>query len=472
MRSRRPTFGLGSVVLALAVFGAASLLARAAAHDIPDEIPIQAFVKPEGERLHFAVRLPLILLTSQNLPKRGPGYLDLARLGPSLEKATGLIARELALYEEGRRLQPSAARARISQPSERAFDTFETAVAHITGPPLPETTNVFWNQGYLDAYLVYPIRDEGSAFSLDVRVAPGLAGRLTASVRFLPPDGPVRAYRVHGGSGALALDPRWYQAGWVFVKLGFAHILDGIDHLLFLLCLVAPFRLRQFWPLAGVITAFTAGHTITLIAAALGAVPPQPWFAPLIEVAIAASILFMAVENAVILWRARAGRVDLRWRWAVAAGFGLVHGFGFSFALQQELQFAGAHLLLSLGAFNVGVELGQLFALSVALPVLALVLRGRAAHRIGVILISVLVGHTAWHWFLERGADLKFAAGPALAEISRTPLLAGAGVALVLAVGVWLGLTRRFRRPATRTTARRYKRVAEALRRKGDRHHP
>lgn len=467
---RRPTFRRGVTLLFVALLGLASSARQAGAHDIPDEIVIQAFVKPDGERLHFVVRLPLILLTSQNLPKRGPGYLDLGRIGPSLEKASGLIARELALYEDGRPIQPSTVSTRISQPSERAFDTFENAVAHIAGPPLPETTSVFWNQGSLDAHLEYPIRDEDSAFSLDVRVAPGLAGRLSAMVRFLPPDGAVRAYRVHGGSGVLALDPRWYQAGWVFVKLGFAHILDGIDHLLFLLCLVVPFRLKQFWSLVGVITAFTVGHSITLITAALGAVPPQAWFAPLIEVAIAVSILFMAIENAVVLWRNRGGRLDLRWRWAVAAGFGLVHGFGFSFALQQELQFAGAHLLLSLGAFNIGVELGQLFALSIALPILALTLRGRAAHRIGVIIISILVGHTAWHWFIERGAALKLAAGPILAEFEPKLSFALAGIAVALLAAVWLVLSSLYRRPGAQPGFDRYTRVAEALRRTGRRH--
>ena len=81
-------------------------------------------------------------------------------------------------------------------------------------------------------------------------------------------------------------------------------------------------------------------------------VPNFLWFPPLIETLIAASIVYMAFENI----------VGSQWqkRWIIAFAFGLVHGFGFSFALSETLQFAGSHLLTSLLAFNLGVEIGQL----------------------------------------------------------------------------------------------------------------
>ena len=124
-----------------------------------------------------------------------------------------------------------------------------------------------------------------------------------------------------------------------------------------------PFR-RIGWPLVAVITSFTVAHSITLIAAARGMVPSGAWFGPLVEVLIAASILYMALENIV--------RPNLRWRWLAAGVFGLVHGFGFSFLLQEQLQLAGDHLLLSLLAFNIGIELGQLVFIGVAIPLLYL----------------------------------------------------------------------------------------------------
>ena len=99
----------------------------------------------------------------------------------------------------------------------------------------------------------------------------------------------------------MQLDPSWRQAALQFVKLGFRHILDGTDHLLFLLCLVIPFR--RFRSLVAVVTAFTVAHSITLIASAYNLAPDALWFPPLIETLIATSIVYMALEN--IVSRAR-----------------------------------------------------------------------------------------------------------------------------------------------------------------------
>jgi hypothetical protein len=182
-----------------------------------------------------------------------------------------------------------------------------------------------------------------------------------------------------------------------FVVLGFEHILDGADHLLFLLCLVVPFR-RQFRALVFIVTAFTAGHSVTLIASAYGVAPAGLWFPPLVETLIALSIVYMTIENVVLQ--------NPRSRWPLAFGFGLVHGFGFSFALQNTLQFAGDHVLTSLLSFNIGIELGQLLVLVLLVPALNLVFR-YVPERAGGIVLAVVVGHTAWHWLLERFEALR-----------------------------------------------------------------
>ena len=216
----------------------------------------------------------------------------------------------------------------------------------------------------------------------------------------------------------MRLDPRWHQAFLRFVKLGFLHILDGLDHLLFILCLVVPFR--RLMGLVPIVTAFTVAHSITLIASASGLAPSALWFAPLVETLIAASIVYMALENIV--------GVRLHRRWLVAFAFGLVHGFGFAFVLGESLQFAGSHLVGSLLAFNVGVELGQIMVLLVAIPVLDWLFRKVVPERVGTIILSALITHTAWHWMTERGSQLthyQFAA-PAL------------DVALVVSVMRWV----------------------------------
>ncbi len=196
----------------------------------------------------------------------------------------------------------------------------------------------------------------------------------------------------------MPLDPRWFQAAWRFVVDGFFHILGGVDHLLFLLCLVIPFR--RIAALVPIVTSFTIAHSITLIASAYDMAPGALWFPALVETLIAASIVYMALENII--------SPALRRRWMITFGFGLVHGFGFSFALRDSLQFAGNHLLTSLLSFNVGVEIGQLVVLVLVVPALDLLFRYGVAERIGTIVLSALVAHTGWHWMTERGA----AAGP------------------------------------------------------------
>src|SRR5437867_2686188 len=108
----------------------------------------------------------------------------------------------------------------------------------------------------------------------------------------------------------------------------------------------------------------------------------------------------MALENIV-------GGSRLQRRWMMAFGFGLVHGFGFSFALRQSLQFAGSHLLTSLFSFNVGVELGQLVVHAVLVPALELLFRYGVAERMGTIILSALVAHTGWHWMTDRYERLR-----------------------------------------------------------------
>ena len=111
----------------------------------------------------------------------------------------------------------------------------------------------------------------------------------------------MRPFEFYGDPGLVRLDPRWHQAAFQFVKLGFFHILDGVDHLLFLFCLVIPFR--RFGSLVAVVTAFTVAHSITLIASAYNLAPDALWFPPLIETLIAISIVYMALENIVFASR-------------------------------------------------------------------------------------------------------------------------------------------------------------------------
>jgi hypothetical protein len=388
---------VGRLVIA-GVLIAASLLQAAAAHEVPSDVTVRMLVRPEGDRIRLLVRAPLEAMQDIVFPTSGPGYLDVPRAAPQLRDAAQLwLADNIELYEGKRRvprLEIVAVRASI--PSDRSFADYASARAHFAAAPLPAGLDLPWQQALLDVQLEAPIESSTSLFSIRLRTE-RLGMRVVNAVRFFGANGVERVFQIEGDAGIVALDPRWHQSLLRFLVQGFEHILDGADHLLFLLTLVVPFR-RQLRALVWIVTAFTAGHSVTLIASAYGAAPSGLWFPPLVETLIALSIVYMCIENVVC--------PNPRARWPLAFAFGLVHGFGFSFALQNTLQFAGDHVLTSLLAFNVGIELGQLIVLVLLVPALNVMFRYVDA-RVGGIVIAVIVGHTAWHWLGERFTALR-----------------------------------------------------------------
>jgi HupE / UreJ protein len=419
--------------------------ARPAAHDIPVDVLVNMYVKPEGARLRVLIRVPLGAMRDMNLPLHGAGFLNLPAPDVPLREAAKLwLAQPLEIYEGDRRLpMPEVVGFRISLPSDKSFGTYDDALRHLSAAPLPSDTELIWNQSLFDVLLETPIASDQAKFSIKPELA-RLGVRTVTVMHFLPPGGTERAFEYTGDPGLIRLDPRWYQAAGRFVVLGFEHILDGIDHLLFLFCLVIPFRkLRQ---LVWIVTSFTVAHSVTLIGSAFGMAPGGLWFPPLIEVLIAASILYMALENIV-------GVTDVRRRWMITFGFGLVHGFGFSFALRETLQFAGSHLLTSLFAFNVGIELGQLLVLIALIPALQFLFRRVVAERMGTIILSAIVAHTAWHWMTERWATLRQFSWPVLDAATLARGLRWLMAIVILGAGIWVmrGLIRQRRgRPDSR----------------------
>ena len=424
---------LGLAALLLAVVPHLS----AHAHEIPSDVKLQSFLKPAGRQLQFLVRVPLAAMQEVDFPRRGPGYLDLARADGALRTAAKQwLGDNIGLYEEDLRLAyPRLIEARVSLPSDRSFADYGTALAHVNGPRLPDTLELYWNQGLLDVLFEFDIQSDRAAFAIEPRLA-RLGLQVVTTLRFLPPQGAERAFEFHGNPGLVRLDPSWYQAAWRFVESGFLHILDGKDHLLFILCLVIPFRRMR--TLVLIVTAFTVAHSVTLIASAFGAAPDGLWFPPLVETLIAVSIVYMALENIV--------GSDIRRRWLIGCAFGLVHGFGFSFALRETLQFAGSHLLTALLSFNLGVELGQLLVLVILVPLLDFAFRHILAERIGIIIVSGLVAHTGWHWMFERGERLSQFPWPAVGVTTLASAMRWLMATLILGALVWLLRARRGRK--------------------------
>lgn len=414
----------------------------AIAHEMPAQARIHAFIKPESNRLELLVRAPMQVMQEIEFPTRGPGYIEVSRADQALRDAAKVWLIDLIdIYEDGVRLPaPEILAARVTLPSDQSFASFETAREHVNGPRLADDLDLYWAQQMLDVLMVYPIQSDQSSFAIEPRLE-RFATNVSTVWRFLPPGGAVRAFELPGDPGLVHLDPGWGQAASSFLTLGFWHILEGTDHLLFLLCLVVPFR--RVKPLIALVTAFTVAHSISLSAAAFGFAPDALWFTPLIETLIAATIVYMALENIV--------GSNVHRRWMIAFAFGIIHGFGFSFLLRESFQFAGEHLVVSLLAFNIGVEIGQVAVLLVLVPTLNLLFRHATGERLGVVIVSALVTHTAWHWMTERWDELSQFPFPTLdtaflAGLTRALFAASLLAAAVFAVDRLLKLGQRLGR--------------------------
>lgn len=178
---------------------------------------------------------------------------------------------------------------------------------------------------------------------------------------------------------------------WRFFLLGVEHILIGYDHILFLLALVVASRRSE---LVGLVTAFTVAHSITLALATLGWVTLPP---NVVETAIAATIVFTAVEN---FWI-----TDTRGRWKTTFAFGLIHGFGFAGVL-RDLGLPTVGYLRSLLAFNLGVEAGQLAIVAILVGPVSWLTRGKYGAAVRLI-VSAAIALCGLGWLVDRGFGLS-----------------------------------------------------------------
>jgi len=189
-----------------------------------------------------------------------------------------------------------------------------------------------------------------------------------------------------------------------WIRFGMDHIYTGTDHIAFVLALLLVVVLARGGPdwharrplaalraTAAIITSFTVAHSISLISAALGYIALPSRF---VESMIAASVLYTAVEDII--------RPDVRWRFLLTFGFGLIHGLGFASQLQEQLP--PDHVVVPLVCFNLGVEVGQLTIVALALPLFLILARlGADRYRRRIMpAIAVVLGAVAIKWLIER----------------------------------------------------------------------
>src|SRR4051812_7926806 len=231
------------------------------AHDVPDEIVVQAYVKPAGPHLQVLLRIPLLAITDTNLPKDGTGYLAMAYLDPALRDAANQVASGIVFLNNDERLsQFETASARISLPSDKSFDGYAAAVDHLRAPKLPDSTQLYYNQGYLDLDLRYTLGADPTPAHIGVQIllGRGVANRTLTLVTYVRPDDATRTFRLVDQTSVVRLDPSGFETATVFLTTGLFRFLDGFDHVLFIIVLALPYR--RVRDLVGAVASFAVAH--------------------------------------------------------------------------------------------------------------------------------------------------------------------------------------------------------------------
>lgn len=366
-------------------------------------------------RIAIASLVLIALATPADAHQSSVKYVDVTvdgrRATVQLTVAPSDVTEPLGLPADGRPTLAEAVAPRVA-PKVAGYVAGWLALGPDGGAPCPPTAPraqadpdarfvvVAWDVACTDD-LARLALDFRAFFALDQRHeaivtvhAPGAIGD-TAVVRAADP-----ILRVHAGE-SLGI------AGWI--SAGIEHIWDGRDHVCFVLVLLLVVMLirdgdrwRMRPPVATlrstavIVTAFTIAHSVSLIAASLGwvSLPGR-----LVESLIAFSILYTAIENIV--------RPDVRWRFALTFGFGLVHGLGFASVLQVLLP--PDHVIAPLLGFNLGVELGQLVIVLIAAPIawgLARAVGPDRYRRRVMPVLSIAIGAVAVKWLIERTLDI------------------------------------------------------------------
>ena len=338
-------------------------------------------------------------------------YVDVEQLKHSTDALALLVMQGLDLSVDGESVNAKVEQVRIykngTQPDfatlddarnsfliEPSFDSFEQGVY------VGDTT--------VDVFMYYPSESAVYNYALSSNLNPGLPDQdETANLVLDYSPGGVQVFRQRG----LLLEPvvitrSVYDAVITFIKEGVKHILEGLDHVLFVICLVlGAMHLR---PLLWRVTGFTIGHSITLTIGFFGFVPTAAWFVPAVETGIALSIIYVAIVA--VIPDFKTGFQQERNEWTVVGVTGLIgllHGLGFSFVLQNILQVTSPNIWQSLLAFNLGVEIGQLLiVLAASLVFYAISLLGARAAKINRYLVAGACVAISLFWVIERGSNI------------------------------------------------------------------
>ncbi len=300
-------------------------------------------------------------------------YVDTAQLSRD-PKGLGSFAGEgFRFVADDRTLKPIIEQVRLHRVgTQPGFATLDEARAVFAAEQarIDEEAPLYVGDAVVDVMLRYEAGGPVYGYAVSSTADPGLPGQEdTANLILDYSPGGTKVFRARGLlAEPITISRSTLSAVVTFIKEGVRHILEGLDHVLFVLCLVLG--ASNLHSLVWRVTGFTIGHTVTLTAGFFGFVPSGAWFVPAVETGIALSIIYAAAIA--VMPRSAQGHSE-RNMFLVTCAIGLLHGLGFSFVLHKILQVTSPDIWQSLLAFNVGVEIGQLTIIIIAWPLFRLI---------------------------------------------------------------------------------------------------
>ena len=294
--------------------------------------------------------------------------------------------------------------------SQPDFATLDEAKKSFQVEPLLDEfeQEVYVGDTTVDVLLHYASQSAVYKYALSSKLNPGLPDQDETANLVLDysPSG-VQVFRARGLlNEPIVITRSVMDAVVTFIKEGVKHILEGLDHVLFVICLVlGAMHLRPlFWRVTG----FTIGHSITLSLGFFGFVPSAAWFVPAVETGIALSIIYVAIVAVIPDFKAGFQQARSERSVVVITGLiGLLHGLGFSFVLQNILQVTSPNIWQSLVAFNLGVEIGQvLIVIFAGLAFYLIGLLGSRVAKINRYIVAGLCIAISLYWVIERSGNI------------------------------------------------------------------
>jgi len=368
----------------------ANLLGEADEDGLPVPAPYTYNRMEDGKLVHY--------VDTEQLKRSVKGLAELARDGLVLTIDGGrkeTFVDLVKIYPNGS--EPDFAtleEAKKSFSEKQSFDVFEKGV--------------YVGNVTVDVVLHYRDDEPVETYTLASALNPGLPDQdETANLVLDYQPGSVQVFRARG----LLHEPvlvthSVFDAMMTFIGEGVKHILEGLDHVFFVVCLVLG--AMHLKPLLWRVTGFTIGHSITLSLGFFGFVPSTAWFVPAVETGIALSIIYVAAVAVLPDFVPSLKSDKSEWTVVGVTGLiGLLHGLGFSFVLQNILQVTSPNIWQSLLAFNLGVEIGQVFIVLATLLVFYLIgIFGSQVTQISRYLVAGSCSAISLLWVVERTSSI------------------------------------------------------------------